>query len=125
MIAPEVARLAQQYRDVIFIKVDVDQLQVWNTIPRSVSLTVKHLRYLCLCTFPKRRPILYKKSPLEIKRKSVYIVTWVRYHWTQGVSASAGVTAMPTFQFYRSGAKVDEMRGANAQGLEQILRRLA
>lgn len=43
----------------------------------------------------------------------------------QEVSASAGVRAMPTFQFYRSGSKINEMKGANPQGLEQMLGRLA
>ena len=32
-------------------------------------------------------------------------------------SESAGITCMPTFQFYKGGAKVDEMQGANYDGL--------
>jgi thioredoxin-like negative regulator of GroEL len=39
----------------------------------------------------------------------------------QAVAASAGVTAMPTFQFFKSGKRVDEMRGANAAGLEKLI----
>jgi hypothetical protein len=49
MIAPEVARLAQQYQDVIFIKVDVDQLQVLNTprsFPSSETFALVALVYL-------------------------------------------------------------------------------
>lgn len=37
----------------------------------------------------------------------------------------AGVSAMPTFQFYKEGNRLREMRGANAPGLEQILNELA
>ncbi|RLN79433.1 hypothetical protein BBJ28_00016240 [Nothophytophthora sp. Chile5] len=34
------------------------------------------------------------------------------------VSSGCGVTAMPTFQFFRSGVKCDELRGADKSGLE-------
>ena len=30
-----------------------------------------------------------------------------------------GVRAMPTFQFFKGGEKVDEMMGANVEGLKQ------
>lgn len=36
----------------------------------------------------------------------------------KSVSRGCGVTAMPTFQFFRSGVKCDEMRGADKNGLE-------
>lgn len=41
----------------------------------------------------------------------------------QSVAASAGVTAMPTFQFFKSGKRVDELRGANAKGLEDLIKK--
>ncbi|RLN53262.1 hypothetical protein BBJ29_004431 [Phytophthora kernoviae] len=34
------------------------------------------------------------------------------------VSSGCGVTSMPTFQFFRSGVRCDEMRGADKNGLE-------
>ncbi|KAE9020788.1 hypothetical protein PR003_g12239 [Phytophthora rubi] len=36
----------------------------------------------------------------------------------KAVSSGCGVTAMPTFQFFRSGVKCDELRGADKNGLE-------
>ncbi|KAI9917884.1 hypothetical protein PsorP6_012592 [Peronosclerospora sorghi] len=36
----------------------------------------------------------------------------------KAVAKACGVTAMPTFQFFRSGVKCDEMRGADKTGLE-------
>ncbi|GMF36632.1 unnamed protein product [Phytophthora fragariaefolia] len=36
----------------------------------------------------------------------------------KSVSSGCGVTAMPTFQFFRSGVKCDEIRGADENGLE-------
>lgn len=37
------------------------------------------------------------------------------------VSAACGIQAMPTFQFYKGGAKVDEMRGADPNGLAAMV----
>ncbi|EEY55747.1 thioredoxin H-type [Phytophthora infestans T30-4] len=39
------------------------------------------------------------------------------------VSRGCGVTAMPTFQFFRSGVKCDEMRGADRNGLETLIQK--
>lgn len=39
----------------------------------------------------------------------------------QDVAAQCEITAMPTFQFYRKGTKIDEMRGANENGLRDML----
>ena len=35
------------------------------------------------------------------------------------ISQNAGVRAMPTFQFFKNGEKVDEMMGANVAGLKE------
>lgn len=37
------------------------------------------------------------------------------------VAAMCGIQAMPTFQFYKSGAKVDEFRGANVAQLQALV----
>ncbi|KAJ3015006.1 hypothetical protein HKX48_004823 [Thoreauomyces humboldtii] len=40
----------------------------------------------------------------------------------QEVAAQAGVQAMPTFHFFKAAQKVAELKGANKQGLEQIVK---
>ncbi|KAG3097010.1 hypothetical protein PI124_g15704 [Phytophthora idaei] len=41
----------------------------------------------------------------------------------KSVSSGCGVTAMPTFQFFRNGVKCDEMRGADRNGLETLIQK--
>lgn len=43
---------------------------------------------------------------------------------TQETAQSQGVTAMPTFIFYKNKVKVDEMKGADAAALEEKIKRL-
>jgi thioredoxin 1 len=37
------------------------------------------------------------------------------------ISGLCGIQAMPTFQVYKGGVKVDEMEGANEDGLAQLV----
>ncbi|EQC27609.1 hypothetical protein, variant 2 [Saprolegnia diclina VS20] len=37
------------------------------------------------------------------------------------LSAAVGIRAMPTFQFYRNGKKIDTMTGADPTGLKRLL----
>ena len=41
------------------------------------------------------------------------------------ISQQCGVRAMPTFQFFKNGAKVDELMGANVDALKQKVAALA
>ncbi|KAJ3060315.1 Thioredoxin-like protein 1, partial [Quaeritorhiza haematococci] len=40
----------------------------------------------------------------------------------QETAQQAGVTAMPTFQFFKAGSKIAEMKGANPQDLERLIK---
>jgi len=40
------------------------------------------------------------------------------------LAAACGISAMPTFQFYKNGSKVSEMKGANKTKLEQTVTEL-
>ncbi|KAL1919029.1 uncharacterized protein VTP21DRAFT_2410 [Calcarisporiella thermophila] len=40
----------------------------------------------------------------------------------QQAAQAAGVTSMPTYQFYKGGRKIDEMKGANGPQLEALLK---
>jgi len=39
------------------------------------------------------------------------------------LSQQCGISAMPTFQFYKGGTKIDEMRGANKDLLEASIKK--
>lgn len=39
----------------------------------------------------------------------------------QDAAQACGISAMPTFQVYKGGAKVDEMRGADPNGLAAMV----
>jgi thiol-disulfide isomerase/thioredoxin len=39
----------------------------------------------------------------------------------QEVAQEAGVSAMPTFQFYKNNTKIFEMKGANPKALEEAI----
>jgi thioredoxin 1 len=41
------------------------------------------------------------------------------------VSEEAGIRAMPTFQFYHKGNKMDELQGADAAKLKEIIQQLS
>lgn len=44
---------------------------------------------------------------------------------SQPIAAAAGVSAMPTFQFFKHLKKVDELKGANASALENLIKKHA
>ena len=41
--------------------------------------------------------------------------------YSQAVAASAGISAMPTFQVYRAGEKAEELVGASKQKLKDLI----
>jgi len=43
---------------------------------------------------------------------------------TDDVAGTCGIRAMPTFQFYKGGEKVEEMMGADVSKLKQLVAQL-
>ena len=68
MIKPHFEKMSEDYTDVVFIKVDVDE--------------------------------------------------------NADTAEKAGISCMPTFHFYKGGAKVEEMQGANVDGLKSHVEKL-
>ena len=67
MIGPEFVKLSNEYQNVVFLKVDVDQVE--------------------------------------------------------SVAASCGISAMPTFQVFKDGKKVDELVGASKEKLLELVQK--
>jgi thioredoxin-like negative regulator of GroEL len=42
----------------------------------------------------------------------------------EDVAEEVGITAMPTFQFYKDGKKIEEFKGANPEKLEETIKKL-
>ena len=53
-----------------------------------------------------------------------YILYYI-YDHTQEVASVCGISAMPTFQVWKDGKKVDELVGASKDKLEELLVRNA
>lgn len=88
MIAPLFSQLPSKYPKAIFLKVDVVSFRFFQA-QRSKSKLF--LMYLLLVSFKDK---------------------------CQETAASQGVSAMPTFIFYRNRSKIDRVQGADIAGLE-------
>ena len=57
------------------------------------------------------------------KEKGRNVVHLVFFSFPQETAASSGVSAMPTFVFFRSGSKIDSLRGADPNALEEKIKK--
>lgn len=95
--------------------------RVASTLYDSISHLVTHITPL----FPQNRcgPCKYIAPIFEKLSESNPDIEFIKVDVdkSEDVAASCGISAMPTFQFYKDGAKVDEIRGADVPRLEQLI----
>jgi thiol-disulfide isomerase/thioredoxin len=136
MIAPIYEQLSAQYPSVLFLKVDVDELQVrasaclpgWMRasrpcrLPGCLAVRAAGTRGAGCCRGalgpPDRHPSC---STASTTTASTTTPPRRRRDPPQEVASEAGVRAMPTFMAYHNGAKVDEMTGADPNKLKAMV----
>jgi thiol-disulfide isomerase/thioredoxin len=104
MISPYFDELSKDYKSVYFLKVDVDAVEVRIA---SCCLSGVAASALLLSTGRRLGPLL------------------TCFPTSQAVAAVAGVSAMPTFQVWQKGGKVDELVGASKEKLKAMIEKYA
>lgn len=108
MISPEFERLSEEYSQIVFLKIDVDEVEVCCSF---ISLFFNHT------------------VDDDSTRSSTSTTDHHHMHYyhvlVQAVAASCGISAMPTFQVWKNGEKVDELVGASKERLLDMIKKYA
>jgi thiol-disulfide isomerase/thioredoxin len=105
MISPYFEELSNAYPGIIFLKVDVDEVEVRT----AVAAAVVHGRY--------RKWIAFCNHVLMM---TVHVACYV-----QAVAKTCEISAMPTFQVWKNGQKVDDLVGASKDRLKALVEKYA
>ena len=93
---------------------EITSLSQFNTLKAKALLIVDF--YAHWCGPCKQISPVFERLAAQSK-SSLIVFAKVDVDACKDVAQQCGITAMPTFQFYKKNVKVDEIRGADVQGL--------
>eukprot|EP00523_Entomoneis_sp_CCMP467_P002343 CAMPEP_0168752302 /NCGR_PEP_ID=MMETSP0724-20121128/18313_1 /TAXON_ID=265536 /ORGANISM="Amphiprora sp., Strain CCMP467" /LENGTH=217 /DNA_ID=CAMNT_0008800541 /DNA_START=88 /DNA_END=738 /DNA_ORIENTATION=- len=123
MISPIFEQMASENPEVEFVKVDVDETDdVAGTCGIRAMPTFQFYKGgekgcgPCKMISPIFEQMASENPEVEFVKVDV--------DETDDVAGTCGIRAMPTFQFYKGGEKVEEMMGADVSKLKQLVAQL-
>lgn len=104
-VAPLFAQMAEKYKNLFFLKVDVDA----NQVPTLHCLLPKQVAW-CLANK------CYLSAHCQVRSGEHTMLCEL-----QDIAKECAVAALPTFQIFKNGSKVDEVVGADVRALTALL----
>lgn len=129
MISPEFERLSNEYHHIVFLKVDVDEVEVralhagllyacWtNARPLLFANWLPHLAGGVLNEFACHLQVSLPSEHCILKTDTFLLWAII----LQAVASACGISAMPTFQVWKGGEKIDELVGASKDRLKAMI----
>merc|ERR1712113_142419 len=108
------------YKDITMVKELKTKAEFDDAIKSDKLVVVDFTATWC----PPCQMIKPKFHELAEKEKDAVDCVAVDVDENAETAEACGISCMPTFQFYKGGAKVDEMQGANYDGLVEKINAL-